>query len=74
MDLTALAEITHDADRKRPAPGASTDRRRVLRLVAVPLMAALFSLGATSVASADTGADQGGGYETNLGALVGIGI
>ncbi|MGG2465171.1 hypothetical protein ACO0M4_36360 [Streptomyces sp. RGM 3693] len=74
MDLTALAEITHDVDHKRPAPGGSTHRRRVLRVVAVPLMAALFSLGAASVASADTGADQGGSYETNLGALVGLGI
>ncbi len=50
--------------------------RRFLRLVAVPLMAVLFSLGAASAMAADTGSntDQGGGYETNLGALVGLRI
>ncbi len=50
--------------------------RRFLRLVAVPLLAVLFSLGAASAAAADTSTetDQGGGYETNLGALVGLRI
>ncbi|MGV4925375.1 hypothetical protein K2224_20630 [Streptomyces sp. BHT-5-2] len=50
--------------------------RRFLRLVAVPLMAVLFSLGAASAAAADSGTEtgQGAAYETNLGALVGLRI
>ncbi|GGU84854.1 hypothetical protein GCM10010211_58610 [Streptomyces albospinus] len=71
---TAPAANTYDINRKRPVSGGSMCSRRVLRLVTIPLMAALFSLGAASAASADGGADQGTGYETNLGALVGLGI
>ncbi|AJC61539.1 hypothetical protein GZL_09016 [Streptomyces sp. 769] len=48
--------------------------RRILQLVAVPLLAVLFSLGAASAASADAGTNQDTGDETNLGALVGLRI
>ncbi|MFL4496216.1 hypothetical protein ACJ6WD_34015 [Streptomyces sp. VTCC 41912] len=73
MNPTQLAENTHDVDHARPATAAA-HRSRALRLVAVPLMAVLLSIGAASAASADTGAERDAGYETNLGALVGLGI
>ncbi|MFE7295864.1 hypothetical protein [Streptomyces sp. NPDC057579] len=74
MTPTAPADDTYDTDHRRPASEGATRTRRALRLVAVPLMAAVISLGAAAAASADTGADQNTGYETNLGALVGLGI
>ncbi|MFB6606460.1 hypothetical protein ACFCXR_17495 [Streptomyces noursei] len=74
MNPTQMAENTHDVDHARPATAAAAHRSRALRLVAVPLMAVLLSIGAASAASADTGAERDAGYETNLGALVGLGI
>ncbi|MCZ0973645.1 hypothetical protein O1L55_24550 [Streptomyces albulus] len=73
MNPTQLAENTHDVDhaprhrrRRAPLPRPAARRRS--------LMAVLFSIGAASAAFADTGAERDTGYETNLGALVGLGI
>ncbi|MFJ9417705.1 hypothetical protein ACIRPT_26555 [Streptomyces sp. NPDC101227] len=73
MDPTTLVKNTHDIDHKRPAAGASMQRRRVFPFITAALMAIALSLGAASTASADTGPNAAGD-ETNLGALVGLGI
>ncbi|MFJ9855114.1 hypothetical protein [Streptomyces sp. NPDC101150] len=73
MDPTTLVKNTHDVDHKRPASGASMHRRRVLPFITAALMAVALSLGASASASADTGPNAASD-ETNLGALVGLGI